>query len=327
MAQVADVDLFRAGGPQGVQGFPQKLFRRGTRVEFAGQLICRHRKKLPQSPERAGVGTPIVEDAEYSGVGDTPAIALLEERLDPIRAVVRYDLREVEVGREIVRAEVLDLLSYVAMRVRPTTQGQPRLTLANPLPEHVGVWNTACRTHRGVSTHHRERLEPQGVRTIRIYEAMFDRVLAREKGNESRERHIGADVGRKMPEVLLFPRSDRIIRQENEDALEREIPDGVVEVDPAVHPLGSRKPTPWRPKLHRDERPRTPQTVHQRRGHACPPTRRSISSGDTGNPAVSTSCPAAVTTTSSSILIPMPTYSCATAESSSSETAESSSGP
>ena len=25
------------------------------------------------------------------------------------------------------------------------------------------MWNTACRTHRGVSPHHRERLEPQGV--------------------------------------------------------------------------------------------------------------------------------------------------------------------
>ena len=75
VTQVADVDLFRTGGPQSVQGFSENLFRRGTRVEFAGQLLCRHRKKLAQSPERAGVGTPIVEDAEYSRGGDRDPVS------------------------------------------------------------------------------------------------------------------------------------------------------------------------------------------------------------------------------------------------------------
>ena len=88
MAQVADVDLFRAGGSQCVQGLPQDLFGRGTRVEFTSQLLCRYREELPQSCERSGLGTPVVEDAEYSRGGDVAAIALLEECLDPIRTVV-----------------------------------------------------------------------------------------------------------------------------------------------------------------------------------------------------------------------------------------------
>ena len=82
MAQVADVDLFRAGGSQCVQGLPQDLFGRGTRVEFTSQLLCRYREELPQSCERSGLGTPVVEDAEYSRGGDVAAIALLELSTD-----------------------------------------------------------------------------------------------------------------------------------------------------------------------------------------------------------------------------------------------------
>ena len=106
-----------------------------------------------------------------------------------------------------------------------------------------------------------ERLEPVLLRAIRVRHAVAHRVLARQERDDLRSRDVTPEVDDQVPEVVLFLRSDGAVRQEDVGTVARQIPYGVVGIDPGIHAgrrfeLGSRGP-----ELGGDDRVAGPQRV------------------------------------------------------------------
>ena len=66
-------------------------------------------------------------------------------------------------------------------------------------------------------------------------------------------RHVLAEIGHEMAQVVFFLRADGAVGQEHERALPRQPPDGVVRVDPRVHALAGRELGARRPQLRAED--------------------------------------------------------------------------
>ena len=75
-------------------------------------------------------------------------------------------------------------------------------------------------------------------RLIRPAETEFQRMLGRQERHHVRTRRLRAQIGDQMAQVVLLLRADRVVGDHDADLLPRQRSDGVVGIDPCVHPLG-----------------------------------------------------------------------------------------
>ena len=66
-------------------------------------------------------------------------------------------------------------------------------------------------------------------------------------------RHVRPEVRHQMAKVVLLFRANRAVGEEDKRSLSSEPADGVVRVDPRVHPLGRRELGARRPELGADD--------------------------------------------------------------------------
>ena len=80
-----------------------------SRPELPGQLLRRHREKVLQGSQRFRVRGAVVEHSEEARQLQATSSGLVQEALNLRPAVVRDDLRQVELGGHAVSEEVTDL--------------------------------------------------------------------------------------------------------------------------------------------------------------------------------------------------------------------------
>jgi hypothetical protein len=66
-------------------------------------------------------------------------------------------------------------------------------------------------------------------------------------------RHITPEIGHEVSQVVFFLQTDGAVRQEDGDILPRERADGVIRVDPRVHPFARTQLRPGRAKFGGDD--------------------------------------------------------------------------
>jgi hypothetical protein len=220
---------------------PAREFRRG------------HRQELPERGQRARVGRPVIEHAEDAWYRQPTAGGFVEEVRHAIAAVMRDDLRQVELRGRMGVEEVVDLRRRIAVRIRPAPERQRRHPPPDPLAQLPRVLDTAGRSDAPVAAEHDERIEPLLVRAVRVTEAIVERVLARQKRHDARPRHVGAEVDDEVAEVVLFLRPDRAVGEKHVGAAAREPAHRMVRVDPRVHARRAFELGPGRAQLCRDD--------------------------------------------------------------------------
>jgi len=99
------------------------------------------------------------------------------------------------------------------------------------------VLDAARHAERAVPPEHDKRGKTVLPRTLRIRNAVAERMLAREERHDPLPRHIGAEVRDEVSEVVFLRATHGAVGQEHVRAALRESADGVVGVDPGVHPL------------------------------------------------------------------------------------------
>src|SRR5439155_20697596 len=163
--------------------------------------------------------------------------------------MVADNLRQIELGVELRRGQVIDLALGIRVRVGPAPERQAALMLAEHLPELPGMFDRAGRPDRLVAPEHDQRRESVLVRALRVRETVLDRVLGREKGDDPFARNVSTEVRHEMAEIVFFLRTDRAVGQEHECTLTAQAAYGVVGVDPCVHALARCQFGPRRPQL------------------------------------------------------------------------------
>jgi hypothetical protein len=104
--------------------------------------------------------------------------------------------------------EVPYLRLNVRMGVGPAAEREAILVRANALAKLPRVLDTSWWPHVTISAEHDERFETMLPRSIRVREAVFLCVLARQEGNHVRTRNVGAQVGDQMAKVVFFAKAD-----------------------------------------------------------------------------------------------------------------------
>ncbi len=89
-------------------------------------------------------------------------------------------------------------------------------------------------------------------------------MLAREERHDPFAWHVGAEVRDQVPEVVFLGCADRAVGQEHVRAALREPADGVVGVDPGVHPLGPRQFRQRRTQFRSDHPAGAEQRIEKR---------------------------------------------------------------
>ena len=140
------------------------------------------------------------------------------------------------------------------MRIGPASERQRVVPFAQQSPQLPGVLDAARRADRLVAAEHDERREAVLVRPLGVREAVLERVLRRQKRHNPLARHVEAEIGDEMPEVVFFLRADGVVGEEDEGPLAREPADGVIGVDPGVHALARRQLRPRRSELGGEDR-------------------------------------------------------------------------
>src|SRR5438876_30646 len=110
-----------------------------------------------------------------------------------------------------------------------------------PLPKLPGVLDAPRRADLFVAAEDHQRGKAVLVRPLGVRQAVLDRVLRRQEGDDALARHVGAEIDDEMPQVVLFLRPDRAIGEKNERPLARQTPDGVIRIDPGVHAFAGRE--------------------------------------------------------------------------------------
>ena len=164
------------------------------------------------------------------------------------------DLRQEELRVRVVGGEVIDLALGIGVRVGPAAEGERVIALAQHLPQLPGVLDRSRRADALVAAEHDQRRKSILVRAIRVRQAVLDRVLRRQEGHDALARHVEAEVGDEVTEVVFFVRADRAVGEEDVRALPREAPNRVVGIDPRVHALGRRELGTRRPELGGEHR-------------------------------------------------------------------------
>src|SRR5262245_54314938 len=104
-----------------------------------------------------------------------------------------------------------------------------------------------------VAAQDHERWKAALVRALRIREAVLDRMLRGEEGDDALARHVAPQVRHEMTEVVLLLRAHRAVGEEHERALAREASDGGIRVDPRIHPLAPLELRARRAELGSDD--------------------------------------------------------------------------
>ena len=123
------------------------------------------------------------------------------------------------------------------------------IALAQHLAQLPRVLDRPRRADRLVAAEHDERRKPALMRPVGVRQAVLDRVLRRQERDDALARHVAAEIGDEMPQVVFFGRADRAVGEEHERALARQPPDRVIGVDPRVHALRGRELGARRPQL------------------------------------------------------------------------------
>ena len=176
--------------------------------------------------------------------------------------------------------------------------------------------DAALGSHRVVAPHNGDPGGAERGRPAREHPAVLQRVLAGQEGDHGAEIGAVAEICGEVGEALLLRVAGRVVGEQHEGALPGEALDRVVHVDPEIHAARGVQAAAGRPELDGGHRAgpgeaggeagapsgrraipvRVPGT--QARHHSVP---KSV-----GSPAVSTSAPSSVISTSSSIRIPVP---------------------
>src|SRR5262245_13370091 len=257
--QVADVEMANARGAELPDRSGADRLRRGACREFLAQLVNGHRQELAKRLESSWIRRTIVEKAEHPRRPEFSPVRLGEEALNRGPAVVRHDLRQVELGGRPILHQVPDLRRGVAVRVRPPSERQMPVARADHLPELPRVFDAARRTDVLVASEDDEGLEAVMPRAIGVREAELRRVLAGQEGDDVRPGDVAAEIDHKVPEVVLFPEADGAVGEEDEGAGARQAAHGVVGVDPRVHARAGFQLRARRVQLGRDDLCAVPQ--------------------------------------------------------------------
>ena len=142
----------------------------------------------------------------------------LEKALDRRPAVMRDDLRQVELGGDAVVEQVPHLRRGVRVRIRPAAERQLGLARADHLAQLPRVLDASRRPDVLVAAEHDERLEAVLPRAIRVGQAVLRRVLAGQKRDDVRARHVAAEIDDEMAEVVFLLEADGAVGEEDERA-------------------------------------------------------------------------------------------------------------
>ena len=90
-----------------------------------------------------------------------------------------------------------------------------------------------------------------------------ERVLGGQERDDVAARHIGAEIDDEMAEVVLFAFAHGAVREKHERASAHEPADGMIRVNPRVHPGFGAELRAWRPQLDGHKRRRAVQGIEQ----------------------------------------------------------------
>ena len=164
------------------------------------------------------------------------------------------DLREVELGAEVVGLQEADLLLGVGVRVGPSAKRQGVVGLAKNLAQLPGVLDAARRANRLVAAKHDEGGKAALPGPLRVRQAVLHRVFRRHERHDALTRNVVLEVRHQMAKVVFLLCADGTIGQEDVGAFPGQPANCVVSVDPRVHAFGRRQFRTRRPELRREHR-------------------------------------------------------------------------
>ena len=183
-------------------------------------------------------------------------------------AVMRHDLRQIELGRHALGHQEAHLRRRIGMRIRPSAERQIGSVLPDVLAQLPRMLDAARRADVLVAAKHHERLESMLVGAIGIAQAPLQRMFRRQKRRDARTRDIPTEIAHQMAEIVFLLRADGAVGEEDECVVACEVLDRVIGIDPRVHACRGRKLGPRRTKLRRNDVSRTQalnQSRHQHR--------------------------------------------------------------
>jgi len=137
--------------------------------------------------------------------------------------------------------DMRDLRGGVGVWIGPAPEREVAVPRAHEFAQLPCVLDAPFRTHVPVPAQDDERLESVLFRAVRIRETVVERVLAREKWNDSRTRDVGAEIRHEVPQIVLFAQADGAIGQEHEGPGACQPAHRMIGVDPCIHAGGGRQ--------------------------------------------------------------------------------------
>lgn len=209
-----------------------------------------YRQEPAQEVEGLGVRATVVEHPEQPGLAVQPApSSLVDEPFDRRDVEVAHDLGEVEIGREPILGQVVDLPHRVRVGIGPASKRQSRFPCRDLPPEFPRVVHASRPPHVSVAAEHHERGKPVLPRLLRVAQAKLEGMLRRQERDDAIAGDVVAEVRDQVAQVVFLLRADGAVCQKDRHILSVQRPDGMVRIDPGVHPLDRSELRTRRAKL------------------------------------------------------------------------------
>ena len=156
------------------------------------------------------IGAAVVEHAKHTRQVAGATASGVEERADSWKVVMADDLRQVELGGEVLVEQEADLL----FSVRVDWPSRPvRATACVPAASREAARRVrrSAAFHGLVAAKHHERRKAALARPFGIRQAILTRVLRRHERHDARPWHVVTEVGDQMSKVVFFGCADGAI--------------------------------------------------------------------------------------------------------------------
>ena len=173
-------------------------------------------------------------------------------RADRVDLVVTHDLRQKELGVKERVGKVIHLPLGIGVRIGPSAEADRPIALPQHLSQLPRMLDRSGSADRPVAAEHDQRGKPVLARALGVRQAVFERMLRRQKRHDARARDVLAEIGHEMAQVVFFLRTDGAVGEKHERVLPRQASDGVIGVDPRVHALAGGELGARRTQLRRE---------------------------------------------------------------------------